>query len=53
MGMVIADGIAIVIGAVAGRRLPERGIRLIAAAIFIISGIVTLIEVTFGGLPLP
>jgi putative Ca2+/H+ antiporter (TMEM165/GDT1 family) len=53
IGMVIADGIAIVIGAVAGRRLPERGIRLIAAAIFIISGIVTLIEVTFGGLPLP
>jgi putative Ca2+/H+ antiporter (TMEM165/GDT1 family) len=42
MGMVIADGIAIVVGAVAGKRLPERTIRLAAAAIFVLSGLLTL-----------
>jgi putative Ca2+/H+ antiporter (TMEM165/GDT1 family) len=42
LGMVVADGLAIVVGAVAGRKLPERAIKLTAAAIFILSGIVTL-----------
>ena len=48
LGMVIADGIAILVGAVAGKRLPERLIRLAAAAIFILSGIVTLAGGVFG-----
>lgn len=38
LGMVVADGIAILVGAVAGRRLPERAIRYGAAAIFILAG---------------
>ncbi|MFN0072896.1 MAG: TMEM165/GDT1 family protein [Chloroflexota bacterium] len=42
LGMVAADGLAIVVGAVAGRRLPERAIQLGAAAVFILSGIVTI-----------
>jgi putative Ca2+/H+ antiporter (TMEM165/GDT1 family) len=42
LGMVIADGVAVVVGMVAGKRLPERAIQLGAAAIFILSGIVTI-----------
>jgi Ca2+/H+ antiporter, TMEM165/GDT1 family len=42
LGMVVADGLAIAIGAVAGRRLPERAIKLAAAGVFIASGVVTL-----------
>jgi putative Ca2+/H+ antiporter (TMEM165/GDT1 family) len=42
LGMVVADGLAIAIGAVAGRRLPERAIKLAAAAVFLVSGAVTL-----------
>ncbi|HEX2909900.1 MAG TPA: TMEM165/GDT1 family protein [Chloroflexia bacterium] len=44
IGMVIADGLAIIVGAVMGKRLPERTIQLIAALIFIGSGIFTLVE---------
>jgi putative Ca2+/H+ antiporter (TMEM165/GDT1 family) len=44
VGMVIADGIAIVVGRVMGKKLPERVIKLGAAAVFIISGVVTLIQ---------
>jgi Ca2+/H+ antiporter, TMEM165/GDT1 family len=39
LGMVIADGIAVILGVVAGRRLPERAIKLVAAAIFIVFGL--------------
>jgi putative Ca2+/H+ antiporter (TMEM165/GDT1 family) len=42
LGMVIADGLAILIGVAFGRRLPERIIKLGAAAIFIIFGLWTL-----------
>jgi putative Ca2+/H+ antiporter (TMEM165/GDT1 family) len=42
--MVIADGLAIIVGAVMGKRLPERAIQIIAALIFIGSGIFTLVE---------
>ncbi len=48
LGMVIADGVAILVGAVAGKRLPERAIRIAAATIFIVSGIVTLAGALFG-----
>ena len=44
LGMVIADGVAILIGAVAGRRLPERAIRYVAAVIFLVAGLWTLAE---------
>lgn len=46
-GMVLADGIAILVTAVAGRRLPERAVRSGAAAIFILSGVVTISEALF------
>jgi putative Ca2+/H+ antiporter (TMEM165/GDT1 family) len=42
LGMVIADGVAILVGTVAGRRLPERAIRYVAATIFIAAGIWTI-----------
>ena len=48
LGMVIADGIAILVGAVAGKRLPEKVIRTAAAAIFILSGVFTLASTVFG-----
>jgi putative Ca2+/H+ antiporter (TMEM165/GDT1 family) len=44
LGMVAADGLAIIVGAVAGKRLPERAIKLTAAAVFIISGVLTLLS---------
>ncbi len=45
LGMVIADGLAIAVGIVAGKKLPERVIKLVSAAIFIGFGIYTLVEV--------
>lgn len=42
LGMVVADGIAILVGALFGRRLPERAIKLGAAAIFIGFGLWTM-----------
>jgi len=42
LGMVIADGLAILVGIVAGKRLPARAIRLGSAAVFIVSGLVTI-----------
>jgi len=44
VGMVIADGIAIIIGKVMGKNLPEKAIKYGATAVFIISGIYTLYE---------
>jgi putative Ca2+/H+ antiporter (TMEM165/GDT1 family) len=44
LGMVVADGIAILVGMAAGRRLPERAIRYVAAAIFIVTGLWTIAE---------
>ena len=44
VGMVIADGLAIIVGKVMGKRLPERLIKYGAASIFIISGIFTLAQ---------
>lgn len=49
LGMVIADGLAIIVGAVLGKRLPERIIKLVAALIFVASGIFTLAEAFIGG----
>ncbi|PKM42453.1 MAG: hypothetical protein CVV03_09840 [Firmicutes bacterium HGW-Firmicutes-8] len=44
LGMVIADGLAIIVGIVMGKRLPERIIKWGSAAIFFGFGVVTLVE---------
>jgi Ca2+/H+ antiporter, TMEM165/GDT1 family len=43
LGMVAADGLAIIVGAVAGKHLPERLIQLSAAALFLLFGAYMLI----------
>ncbi len=42
-GMVLADGIAIIVGVLAGKKLPERLIQYVSAGIFITFGIIVLI----------
>lgn len=42
--MVVADGLAIIVGRVVGAQLPERLIKFGAAAIFLITGAFTLTE---------
>jgi putative Ca2+/H+ antiporter (TMEM165/GDT1 family) len=42
LGMVLADGLAVIIGLVVGKRLPLRAIKYGSAAVFIVSGLVTL-----------
>lgn len=44
LGMVVADGLAIMVGRLLGTQLPERLIKFGAAGIFIITGAATLIE---------
>ena len=44
IGMVVADGLAIIVGRVVGAQLPERFIKVGAAAVFLITGALTLIE---------
>jgi Ca2+/H+ antiporter, TMEM165/GDT1 family len=44
LGMVAADAIAIVVGRQLGRRLPDRAIRIGAAASFVIFGVLLLVE---------
>jgi putative Ca2+/H+ antiporter (TMEM165/GDT1 family) len=43
-GMVVADGIAIAIGSWLGTRLPERAIRIGAAALFVVFGAILVAE---------
>ncbi len=43
LGMVVADGLAIVVGRVVGAQLPERLIKFGAATIFLVTGAVTII----------
>lgn len=47
LGMVVADGLAIVVGAVVGKRLPERIIQIAASALFLLFGSYMLIEAFF------
>ena len=42
LGMVVADGVAIAVGALFGKRLPERMVKVGAAAIFILFGVFTM-----------
>ena len=44
LGMTMAGGIAIVVGAVLGARLPERMTRIVAACAFLVFGVLLLIE---------
>lgn len=44
LGMVVADGLAIILGRVLGAQLPERLIKYGAAAVFLITGALTLLE---------
>jgi putative Ca2+/H+ antiporter (TMEM165/GDT1 family) len=44
LGMVVADAIAIGIGAVLGTRLPERAIKLFAAGAFVVFGVLLVAE---------
>ncbi len=51
LGMVAADGLAIVVGAVLGKKLPERSIQIGAAALFLVFGAYMLMENAFPALP--
>ncbi len=43
LGMVLADGVAIAVGVILGKRLPERTITYVSAALFIVFGILMLL----------
>lgn len=51
VGMVAADALAIVVGAVLGKHLPERIIQLAAATLFLLFGFFMLFENVFSSLP--
>jgi putative Ca2+/H+ antiporter (TMEM165/GDT1 family) len=51
LGMVAADAIAIMFGRLLGRRLPERLLRRISAAVFILFGIASIASALAGGVP--
>jgi putative Ca2+/H+ antiporter (TMEM165/GDT1 family) len=53
LGMVAADALAIVVGAVAGKHLPERFIQLTAAALFLAFGVGMLVGGIFPAAPIP
>jgi putative Ca2+/H+ antiporter (TMEM165/GDT1 family) len=44
LGMVTADALAILLGAHLGRRLPERTTRIVAAAAFVVFGVLLMVE---------
>lgn len=44
LGMVLADALAILVGALLGKRLPERTIRIGAALLFVVFGVILLVE---------
>jgi Ca2+/H+ antiporter, TMEM165/GDT1 family len=48
LGMVTADGLAIVVGRVLGTRLPERAVRIGAAVLFFLFGTALLVEGVWG-----
>jgi hypothetical protein len=48
--MVAADGLAIIVGAVAGKHLPERLIQIVAAVLFLLFGSYMLLENIFPSL---
>lgn len=48
IGMVIADGLAIIVGKVLGKNLPEKGIRYGSTVVFLLSGVYTLYQAFAG-----
>lgn len=48
VGMVLADGLAIIVGQVMGKNLPEKAVKYGAAAVFILSGIYSLYDAFAG-----
>jgi len=48
LGMMIADGLAIIVGAVLGKKLPERLITRVSGGIFILFGAATLLAAALG-----
>jgi putative Ca2+/H+ antiporter (TMEM165/GDT1 family) len=44
LGMVIADGLAIVVGIVAGKNIPEKTIKFFSAGIFALFGVITIAQ---------
>lgn len=54
LGMLIADGLAVVVGDQLGERLPMKPIRLVTASLFALLGLATLVGLLWPGhLPLP
>src|SRR5689334_10356223 len=51
LGMVAADALAILVGAMLGKHLPERFIQLTAAALFVVFGVFMLLDGFVPGLP--
>lgn len=49
LGMVLADAVAILIGSVLGKRLPERPLRRFSGIMFIAFGVLAIASVLFGG----
>lgn len=49
VGMVIADGIAIIVGKVMGKKLPEKLIKYGSAAVFIVTGLYTIYQAFVAG----
>ncbi len=43
-GMVAADGLAVLLGVMAGKRIPERTVKLVAGGLFIVSGVWLLVS---------
>jgi Ca2+/H+ antiporter, TMEM165/GDT1 family len=48
VGMVAADGLAIVVGRLLGTRLPERAVRIGAAVLFVIFGVALILDGVWG-----
>ncbi len=51
LGMVAADALAILVGAVAGKHLPERLIQIVASALFLLFGAYMVLENVFSAWP--
>jgi putative Ca2+/H+ antiporter (TMEM165/GDT1 family) len=48
-GMVLADGLAVAIGAWAGKKIPRKAIKYVSAAVFALFGVLTLVQALTGG----
>lgn len=48
-GMVLADGLAVAVGAWAGKKIPRRAIKYVSAAVFALFGVLTLVQALTGG----